>query len=66
MSNEESDESVRILAACEECGSIYAAIRRGDGDVQPIGSRRGCASCGATSFTSASELTDDPQSADDD
>lgn len=66
MSDDDRDENVRILAACEECGSIYAAVRRPDGEIQPIGSRQGCASCGGTTFSTASELTEDSLSADDD
>lgn len=60
------DENSRLVAACDDCGSVYAAVELSNGDVQPIGKRNGC-SCGGTEFSpvtqldasSVSELADD-------
>ncbi|WP_247000776.1 hypothetical protein [Halosolutus gelatinilyticus] len=53
-----SDENARFLAACAECGSVYAALEHGDGDIVPIGKPDGC-TCGGTTF---SKVTDDSNS----
>lgn len=44
------DRRRRLLAACDQCGSVYAAIRNADRDIIPVGSRTGC-SCGGSSFS---------------
>ena len=36
----------RLVAACAEGESMYAALKTPDGTIQPIGSRTGCVSCG--------------------
>ena len=46
---EDGDDQTRTVAACLECGSVYAALELKDGKLRPIGSRDGC-SCGSTSF----------------
>ncbi|MFC4542035.1 hypothetical protein ACFO5R_08860 [Halosolutus amylolyticus] len=48
--DDSDDAQARTVAACVQCGSIYAAIELDGGGLQPIGSRDGC-SCGSTSFT---------------
>ena len=47
---EGSDANRRTIAACEECGSLYAAIELDDETLRPIGRRDGC-QCGSTAFT---------------
>lgn len=54
-----SETGTRIVATCVRCGSIYAALRVGSDEIQPIGSRNGCASCGATEFRPVSEYSSD-------
>ncbi|NUB91659.1 hypothetical protein HTZ84_09245 [Haloterrigena sp. SYSU A558-1] len=49
------DDVTRVMAVCEECGSVYAAREWPDGTVRVIG-QEGC-SCGATSF----EVADDSE-----
>lgn len=49
----------RIVAACVECGTVYAALRLPDGKIQPIGSRNGCGSCGETEFIPLPQFSDD-------
>ncbi|MFC6717970.1 hypothetical protein ACFQGT_10060 [Natrialbaceae archaeon GCM10025810] len=63
-----NEDEARIVAACEKCGSVYAALELSSGDVQPIGSRTGCTSCGGTTFVPLPQFTDDSGSpaADDD
>lgn len=60
-------ENDRLVAACDDCGSVYAAIELSNGDAQPIGKRNGC-SCGGTDFTPVTELdaSGAPDVADDD
>lgn len=48
---DDADEEVRVLAACEGCGAVYAAIELSNNGLQPIGSRTGCGSCGGKEFT---------------
>ncbi|WP_246998424.1 hypothetical protein [Halosolutus gelatinilyticus] len=43
------DDVRRVLAACEECGSVYTAWLWPDGALKVIG-QEGC-SCGSTAFT---------------
>ena len=50
----------RLVAACAECGSMYAALKTPDGTIQPIGSRTGCASCGGTVFIPLPDSNADP------
>lgn len=45
-----SDETPRLIAACRDCGSMYAALKRSSGKIQPIGTRNGCSSCDGTEF----------------
>ncbi|APX96337.1 hypothetical protein SAMN05421809_2429 [Natronorubrum daqingense] len=44
------DETSRLMATCVECKSVFAALEFPNGTIQPIGSRDGCTSCGATEF----------------
>lgn len=46
-----SEGETRMVATCANCGSVYAALELTTGEIQPIGSRRGCATCGETTFT---------------
>lgn len=43
------DESERILAACAQCGCVYAAVVGASGSVRIIGRPDGC-NCGGTEF----------------
>ncbi|MCU4740525.1 hypothetical protein OB955_01110 [Halobacteria archaeon AArc-m2/3/4] len=52
----DDDEVMRVLAACENCQSIYAARQWPDGDIQAIGSD-GC-DCGSTDFVLVDESDD--------
>ncbi|WP_265111735.1 hypothetical protein [Halosolutus halophilus] len=67
--DDSDDTQARTIAACTRCGSIYAAIELGEGDLRPIGSRDGC-SCGSTSFTDLDDTTEvdlaDADTSDDD
>ena len=45
-----SDDSHRLIAACTDCGALYAATELSDGSILPIGQRDGCR-CGCTTFT---------------
>ncbi|WP_226480021.1 hypothetical protein [Natrinema amylolyticum] len=47
---DESDDNRRTIAACEQCGSLYAALELAEEKLRPIGSRDGCR-CGSTEFT---------------
>ncbi len=58
-----SEDATRIVAACEGCGSVYAARQWPDGDIQLIGST--ACSCGSTAFVLVEE-TDDPTSSETD
>lgn len=44
------DDPRRLIAACTDCGALYAATRLSDGSILPIGQRDGCR-CGSTAFT---------------
>ncbi|MCU4926672.1 hypothetical protein OB905_11875 [Halobacteria archaeon AArc-dxtr1] len=56
----EDGDSGRILASCDECGAVYAAVELADGSILPIGSRSGCR-CGAGSFSRVEGVNgDDP------
>lgn len=46
----DSDDTSRTIAACEQCGSLYAALEINDEQFRPIGRRDGC-ECGSTDFT---------------
>ncbi|WP_408957790.1 hypothetical protein [Natrinema sp. 74] len=45
-----TDANRRTIAACEQCGSLYAALEFSDETLRPIGRRDGC-QCGCTEFT---------------
>ncbi|WP_326544642.1 hypothetical protein [Halopiger goleimassiliensis] len=51
------------MAACENCGSVYAALEHSDGTIRPIGSRDGCTACGETAFTPLPDFEDDSKAA---
>lgn len=51
---DEDDEQRRLIAACTDCGALYAATELSDGSILPIGQRDGCR-CGNTSFTPVDE-----------
>ncbi|MGQ3410740.1 hypothetical protein [Natrinema versiforme] len=57
---DESDANRRTIAACEQCGALYAALELSDDKLRPIGRRDGCR-CGSTAFSavdgSLSELS---------
>lgn len=48
------DDSSRLIAACTDCGALYAATELADGSILPIGQRDGC-QCGCTAFTPVDE-----------
>jgi len=39
-----------MMAACDHCGAVYAAIEQSDGTIAPIGRLSGCR-CGSTEFS---------------
>lgn len=41
---DEDDESRKVAAVCEACGSAYAAVERANGDLHPVGRPDGCCS----------------------
>lgn len=47
---DDSDDNRRTIAACEQCGSLYAALELSEDKIRPIGRRDGCR-CGGTDFT---------------
>lgn len=47
---DETDETQRTIAACDQCGALYAALELSDDKLRPIGRRDGC-QCGSTSFS---------------
>lgn len=49
-----SDDARRTIAACEQCGSLYAALEISTGEFRPIGRRDGC-ECGSMDFTPVEE-----------
>lgn len=54
------DESRRLIAACTDCGALYAATELADGSILPIGQRDGC-QCGCTAFTPVEEGLPGPE-----
>lgn len=62
------DGNRRTIAACEQCGALYAALELGEDKFRPIGRRDGC-QCGSTEFTpvdgSLSDLAVEEKEADD-
>ncbi|QLK27025.1 hypothetical protein HYG81_05290 [Natrinema zhouii] len=56
---DESDENRRTIAACEECGSLYAALELSEDKLRPIGRRDGCR-CGGTDFSAVDGSLSDP------
>lgn len=52
----ERDDVSRVLAACENCGSVYAARQWPDGDIQPIGSDT--CSCGSAAFVLSDDVAE--------
>ena len=46
---DETDDTGRMIAACEHCGALYAALEISDEKIRPIGRRDGC-QCGSTDF----------------
>lgn len=52
------DDVTRVLAACDACGSIYAARQWPDGTVRIIG-QEGC-SCGEETFEVVTDPETDP------
>lgn len=46
-----SEGGVRMGATCDNCGSVYAALEFATGEIRPIGSRNGCATCDGTTFS---------------
>jgi len=50
----ERDDNRRTIAACEQCGSLYAALELSDDKIRPIGRRDGCR-CGGTEFTAVED-----------
>ncbi|OLZ40254.1 hypothetical protein A6E15_04320 [Natrinema saccharevitans] len=48
---DETEDNRRTIAACKECGALYAALELGAGKLHPIGRQDGC-QCGCTEFTS--------------
>lgn len=50
------NDVTRVLATCEECGSVYTAWRWPDGKLKVVG-QTGC-SCGSTAFTLVEGMSD--------
>jgi predicted nucleic acid-binding Zn-ribbon protein len=40
----------RLIARCEACGSVYAAVEMPNGRIAPIGRLEGC-KCGSSDFS---------------
>ncbi|ELY67547.1 hypothetical protein [Natrinema versiforme] len=51
---DESDGNRRTIAACEQCGALYAALELADDKLRPIGRREGCR-CGSTAFSAVDD-----------
>lgn len=49
----------RFLAICANCGAAFAGMTVSDGNIQAIGCREGCASCGSTDFSPVSASSGD-------
>ena len=56
------DDVKRVLAGCEECGSVYAARRWPDGTIRMIG--RSTCRCGSSDFVVVTDSGDGVSSAD--
>ncbi|WP_290811095.1 hypothetical protein [Halovivax sp.] len=56
MADERGPE--RAMGRCVECGSVYAARKKADGSLLPIGKRDGC-ECGGTEFVPVNAEPDD-------
>lgn len=54
MDERNGDDADRMIAACTDCGALYAATELSDGSILPIGRRDGCR-CGGTEFTKVNE-----------
>ncbi|WP_226038920.1 hypothetical protein [Natrinema sp. DC36] len=54
----ERDDNRRTIAACEQCGSLYAALELSEDKIRPIGRRDGCR-CGGTEFTAVDDSFSD-------
>ncbi|PGF16889.1 hypothetical protein CP556_12675 [Natrinema sp. CBA1119] len=55
---DDSDDNRRTIAACEQCGSLYAALELSEDKIRPIGRRDGCR-CGGTDFTAVDDSLPD-------
>lgn len=53
-----TDENRRTIAACEQCGALYAALELAEDKIRPIGRRDGC-QCGSTDFSPVDESVSD-------
>ncbi|MDS0475869.1 hypothetical protein [Natrinema sp. 1APR25-10V2] len=62
---DETDADRRTIAACEQCGSLYAALEFADETLRPIGRRDGC-QCGCTEFVQVSGSLSESSDGDDD
>ncbi|SEP61087.1 hypothetical protein [Natrinema salaciae] len=54
----DQDDNRRTIAACEQCGALYAALELAEDKIRPIGSRDGCR-CGSTCFTPVDDSLSD-------
>jgi uncharacterized Zn finger protein len=54
----ERDGESHLMAACEACGAVYAAMTLPSKRIVPIGTRDGCGSCGGTEFTPLTTVAD--------
>lgn len=62
---DETENNRRTIAACEECGALYAALELGEDKLRPIGRRDGC-QCGCTDFSAVDGSLSDLSLSDDD
>lgn len=51
---DETEDNRRTIAACEQCGALYAALELDDEKLRPIGRRDGC-QCGCADFTAVDD-----------
>lgn len=62
----ERDGESHLMAACEECGAVYAAMTLPTDRIVPIGTRDGCGSCGGVEFSPLTTVVDPLGSFEDD
>lgn len=49
-----NDDADRFLVLCTDCGAAFAGMTVSNGEIQAIGCRNGCPSCGNAEFAPVS------------